>query len=326
MKKQITILFILAVMFLPQQQGRAASTGGFEFVIKQDCIYTPGKLNLTMKLFDPVTIEGSYQFRISVYSAETLIRQQSLAATQKEPVVFSLEFPEVQTKTDGRCRCELFVGEQFVRSEEQPITLWPPIAAYADKAVNNRTIWTYDTSGRLGEIFRKMEIKFADATFQAVRDFGRPDIVLIGELLDPNSISVITGRLSSFEPKPIVVWLRQKQLPASSKIEIPAKDNTPLNIKYDKDSPLLTGLNERDILNLVDGCSYVKIRNENTAVKSAVTEINKDEKYILSYLSVIEEKGGVQTIYCQLPITDGNPRGILLLNNILKNALKRTEK
>jgi hypothetical protein len=343
------LIFILAMLFLQQQQSQAAGLGGFEFNIKQDCIYTPGKIELTMKLTDAVTIESSYQFRVSVYSAETLIRKQSLTAKPKEPIVFSLEFPAVQTKTDGRCRCELYIGDQFVSCEEKPITLWPPIAAYPDKTINDRTIWTYDTSGRLGEIFRKMEIKTADATFQAVRDFGRPDIVLIGEMLDPNSVSVITGRLSafepnfffvghdptaiseltnrlsSFEPKPMVVWLRQKQLPAGFKVEIPTKDNVPVNIKYDSNSPLLTGLNERDILSMVKGCYYVKIKNENIAVKSEITEINKDDKYILSYLSVTEEKGG-WTIYCQLPVTDGNPRSILLLNNILKTAVKRTEK
>jgi hypothetical protein len=316
-------LIILLVILTPQQ-GNASNLGNFEMTIKQDNIYTPGKINLTMKPTDPLTIEGSYQFRISIYSAGTLIRQQNISAVQKEPATFSIEFPEVQAKTDGRCRCELFIGEQFISSQEKPITLWPSIAAYPDKAVNNRVIWTYDTSGKLNELFKKMEVKTADAIFQAVRDFGKPDIVFIGQQLDPNSISVITGRLSALEPKPVAIWLRQKQLPYNSKIEIPAKDNTPANVKYDKKSPLLTGLNERDIISLAANSCYIKIKNENISVGSFVSEAAADDKYILSYLCSIEDKGGLYTIYCQLPVIDDNdPRGTLLLGNLLKFADKK---
>jgi hypothetical protein len=316
------LIFILSGIFTTQQS-LASDVGGFEMTLKQDSIFTPGKITATLQLTDSVVIEGSYQFRVSVYTAGTLIRQQSLAVSQKEPVVFSLEFPEVKARTDGRCRCELLIGEQFISAEEKPITLWPPIAPYSDKAINDRTIWTYDTSGRLNEIFKKMEIKFSDATFQAVREFGKPDIVFIGQQLDPNNIAAITVRLTSLEPKPVIIWLRQKQLPYSSKIEIPAKDNLPANVRFDSKNPLLTGLNVFDIVSMAGNSTYVKIKNEDITVESAVSETTKDEKYSLCYLCVTEEKGGLCTIYCQLPVTDGDPRGILLLNNLLKYVQKK---
>jgi hypothetical protein len=318
------LIFFLSLLFAPQQS-KAANLGRFDMTLVQDSIFTPGKITVSMQLADSVFIDSPYQFRVSIFSAGTLIRQQTLAASQKEPIVFSLEFPEVKARTDGRCRCELFIGEQFVSSQEKSIVLWPSVAVFPDKTINNRTIWTYDTSGRLNEIFRKMEIKFSDATFQAVREFGRPEIVVIGQQLDPNSVAVITDRLSSLEPKPVVIWLHQKQLPYSSKIEIPAKDNIPANIKYENKSPLLNGLNIDDILTMAVNSSYVKIKNEDITIESAVSETTKDEKYSLCYLCATEEKNGLYTIYCQLPVTDGDPRGIILLNNILKFAQKEAE-
>lgn len=292
--------------------------------IKQDSIFTPGKITLTMKMTDSIYIERCYQFKITIFMAGMLVREQSLPATQNEPVVFELEFPEVQTKVNGRCQCELFIDEQFIRAEEKPITFWPPIAPYSYKAFENRTIWTYDTSGRLNEIFERMEIGFTDATFQAVRDFGKPDIVFIGQQLEPDNISVITDRISSFKLKPILIWLRQKKLPNNSIIEIPTENNIPAKIKYETESPFLYGLNAYDIRRMADNSPYMKIKNENIFIESLVTEITKDDRYTLSYLCETQEKSGIYSIYCQLPVIDkDDPRSILLLNNLLKYVEKK---
>ncbi len=316
-----TICYVLAAIYLLLPQPCWASF--FEMNLKQDSIYTPGKMYLTMKLTDKAKFEGHHQFKVSIYMAGTLIRKQILTATKKEPAVFELMFPDVYTRTDSRCRSELFIDEQFVEAKEKPLTLWPPIAPYPEEFINNKKIWTFDTSGKLQEIFENLEVEAADATFQTIRDFGTPAIVFVGQYLDPNSMRLITRRLKSVETKPVIVVLRQKQLLKDTKIEIPTENNRSQNVECDINRSLLNDLNIRDIMNMVDGATYVKIKKEkdkNRSIDSYVTEVMKDKKSIYSYLCTVKEKGQV-TIYCQLPVTDdGDPRYAVLLNNLLRFA------
>ena len=64
--------------------------------LKRNSIYTPGKMNLTMKLTDEATLQGEYSFRVSVLVDETVVRKQILPATKHVPTVFELQFPEVR--------------------------------------------------------------------------------------------------------------------------------------------------------------------------------------------------------------------------------------
>lgn len=294
----------------------------FEMSLRQDSIYTPGKVNLTMKLTGKAKIEGRYQFKVSVYMAGTLIRKQTLTVTKKEPAVFELMFPDVYTRTDSRCRSELFIGGLFIEAQEKPLTLWPPIAPYQEESIKNKEIWTFDISGKLQELFSDLEVEAVDATFQAARDFGTPDIVFIGQCLDPNNMRLITRCLMSLETKPVIVFLRQKQFLRNAKIEIPTENNRSQSVECDADCPLLSSLNLHDVMNMVDGATYVKIKKEKDdkagSINSYVTERVKDKKSIYSYLCAVKEKGRV-TIYCQLPVTDDNdPRYAVLLKNLLR--------
>ena len=316
-----TVCYLLTAIYLLLPQPCWASF--FEMSLKQDSIYTPGKMHLTMKLTDKAKIEGDYRTIVSVYMAGTLIRKQTLMVTGKEPVVFELMFPDVYARTDSRCRSELFIDEQFIEAKEKPLTLWPTIAPYPEESINNKKIWTFDTSGKMQELFEYLEVEAADATFQSTRDFGTPAIFFIGQYLDPNSMRLITRRLKSVETKPVIVFLRQKQLLKNAKIEIPTENNSSQNVECDANCPLLNSLNLRDVMNMVDGATYVKIKKEkdkNRSIDSYVTEVMKDKKSIYSYLCTVKEKGQV-TIYCQLPVTDDNdPRYAVLLNNLLRFA------
>ena len=207
MKTSTTIVcgVLMAIYLLPLPLCGASF---FEMSLRQDSIYTPGKVNLTMKLTGKAKIEGRYQFKVSVYMAGTLIRKQTLTVTKKEPAVFELMFPDVYTRTDSRCRSELFIGGRFIEAQEKPLTLWPPIAPYQEESIKNKEIWTFDISGKLQELFSDLEVEAVDATFQAARDFGTPDIVFIGQCLDPNNIRLITRCLMSLETKPVIVFLR----------------------------------------------------------------------------------------------------------------------
>ncbi len=245
-------------------------------------------------------------------------------ATKKMPAAFELAFPEAHSKTHVRCRVELFMNGQFIEAKEKPLILWPPPGAYPAK-IRGKVIWVFDISGRLQEIFDDLGVETTDATFQAARNFGIPDIVFIGQQLDCNSMQVIVDRLASAGSKPVTVFLRQTQLPKNRNIKIPGENNRSINVVCDLNSPLLQGLNQLDVMYMVDDTVHIKIKKQKDkdwTIDSYVNEVVKDEENIYSYLTSIQEKDQV-TIYCQLPVTDGDdPRYGVLFDNILKFANK----
>jgi hypothetical protein len=292
--------------------------------LERDSIYTPGKMQLSLKLTDKAKIESEYQFQVCVYVAGTLVRKQILPVTKTEPVVFDLTFPKVQSKTDVRCRAELFISGQFVEAAEKPLVLWPSLTPYPEKP-KDKVIWVFDIQGRLRRIFDDLKVDAVDATFQAVRNFGTPNIIIIGQDLDPNSMRVITDRLAMIDSKPVIIFLRQEQLPKNSNVGIPKENNYSSNVACDLNSPLLKGLNKLDVMRMVDSSIYIKVKKQKDkdwAITPFVSEILKDNKYIYGYLINVRDKEQV-TIYCQLPVTDSDdPRYVRLLQNLLELANK----
>jgi hypothetical protein len=317
----MTFSFTLVVSFLLLCQPCLASF--FEATLEKNSIYTPSTMNLSIKLTSKARIEGDYRFNVSIFVAETLMRRWTLPATKKGPV--ELEFPAVRSKTDVRCRIELFLNGYFIESKGIPLTLWPPIDRKPGDLTSKKVIWVFDISGQLREFFKGMKVETVDATFQAARDFGIPDIVFIGEHTDPNSMKVIIYHLASVETKPVLVFLRQKQLLENPIAEIPLENDYSQKIVCDINSPVLTGLNKRDIIEMLDGTICVKIRKgdkEDISINSYATEVVKDSKDIYSYLCTIEHEGQV-TIHCQLPVMNNeDPRCAVLLNNLLEFAVK----
>jgi hypothetical protein len=296
----------------------------FEMVLKDNSIYTPGRMELSLELTDKAKVESDYHFQISVYVADTLVRQQKLAVRREGLTVFEIKFPELFSRTEARCRAELFVNGQFIEASEKPVTLWPALSSFW-KGADNKVIWLFDIQGRLQKIFKQMEVEAIDATFQAVRNFGTPDIIFVGQNVCPDNMSIITDYLESVDSKPMLIFLKQKQLPKSTTFEIPDANSHCQQVFCDINSPLLQGLNKLDIMNLVANAAYVKIKKpkcEDRIVNSFVTEVVEDKRYLYSYLATIQEEEQV-IVFCQLPVTDGDdPRGMILLNNLLKFAYK----
>lgn len=320
MKANIKVIYFIFAfaLLLPEAICEAAI---FEMALRQESIYTPGKINLSMELTDEAKYAGEYQFKISIYVTGSLIRAQTLQANRKNTVAFELAFPEVFSRAEGRCRCELFIKDDFIESRELPFVLWPSIEAYPSESLKSKEIWTYDISGKLPELFGKMQVKIVDATFQTTRDFSTPEIVFIGQDTDPNSMRLIAGRLKSVEKKPVIIFLKQKQFLKEIKIEIPEENNISRNVDCDLRSMLLKDLMYRDIMNMAANASYIKIQKDpNRPVKSYVTEVTKDEKNIYSFLCTVQEKEQI-IICCQLPVTDNDdPRSTILLRNLLSFA------
>jgi hypothetical protein len=149
----------------------------FKMALAHDAIYTPSKMDLILDVTDRARVEGEYGFRVQIYMAGVLVRKQVLPATRTEPVRFELTFPPIQDKTDVRCRVELFINGEFIEAGELPLTLFPTPEPYPKKQID-RTIWVFDTSGRLQNIFEDLEVETVDATFQSARNFGTPEMIL----------------------------------------------------------------------------------------------------------------------------------------------------
>ncbi len=315
----MTISFTLVVSFLLLLQPCRASF--FEATLEKNSIYTPSTMNLSIKLTSKARIEGDYRFNVSIFVAETLMRRWTLPATKKGPV--ELEFPAVRSKTDVRCRIELFLNGHFIESKGIPLTLWPRIDRKPGDLTSKKVIWVFDISGQLREFFKSMKVETVDATFQAARDFKAPDIVFIGEQTNLNSMKIILHSLAPIENKPVVIFLRQKQLLENTLSEILLENDYSQKVVCDINSPVLTGLNKRDIIKILDGTMCVKIRkgeNEDISINSYVTEKAKDRKYIYTYLCTIRHKEEV-TIHCLLPVMNNeDPRCAVLLNNLLRFA------
>ena len=319
-KMKISIFILVSLLLFPTHLCKASF---FEMNLKQASIYTPGKINLTMKPTDSAKIDNDYKFRVSIFLTGTLIREQTIAANREKPVGFELDVPEVFDRTEGRCRCELLLENNFLEAQESPLLLWPAIKPEKIETLTNTEIWVYDTSGKLLDLFRKMEVKVVDATFKTARDFGKPDIVFAGENTDPNNMQILANSISSMKLQPVIIYLRQKQFFKEAKIEVPTENNKSQNVKCDTESPLLKDLNLSDILSLLDNSSYLKFKKQDNSdrnIQSFVTEEKDDTSNIYTYLCTAK-KDNQLTIYCQLPVTSGSdPRSVILLKNILRFA------
>ena len=323
--KKIALTICCILMGLNSLASQAIAVSFFEMALKDDSIYTPGSINLIIKLTDRAKIKDNYQFQIGVYIDDVLIRKQTLTAIKKDDgYTFEFTFPEIQSRTNARCRVELLINGQLIEAKEYPLILWPSQKPYSEK-LTEKIIWIFDTSGQLQKAFEDMDVNATDATFQAARSFGTPDIVFIGQNLDPNNMRIITDCINLVNNKSVVIFLQQRQLPRSSIIEIPKEENCCQNVLVDMNSPFLTDLNKFDILDMLDSTSYIKMKKENeadTVTDSCVTELLKDKKHIYSYMLTVEKENKI-TIYCQLPVTGNNdPRCGILLNNLLKFANK----
>ena len=304
MNAKMKILFFIVVLLvlLPLKICHASI---FTMNLKHDSIYTPGEINLTMQLNEKAKFNGGYKYKISFFLTGTLIREQTLEASRENPVNLKFSIPEVFDKTKGTCRCELFIGEDFLEAQEFPLLVWPAIQPYKQETSMNTQIWVYDTSGKLLELFTKMKVKVIDATFKSARDFSKPDIVFIGENTDPNNMKIIAESIANVTLKPVVIYLKQTQFPKENKIDIPADSNTGHSITIAKDNGFLLDLSLSDIHSMIQNSTCLKIKKDENSrrnVQSYINEESQDIEEICSYLCT-EKKDSQVMIYCQLPIT-----------------------
>lgn len=294
----------------------------FDMSLKQNSIYTPGTMRLTMMLSEKARIDDGYRLQLSVFVSDTLVRKRIIPIIKATPVTFELMLPGVRSRTDARCRAELFIDSEFLEARERPLTLWPTVVS-SPNMPTDQAIWVFDISGQLQKLLGNLGIPIADATFQAVRDFETPRIVFIGQETDANSMEVVAHRLAGIEAKPVVVFLKQKRFPGSAEMDIPKGTYSPQRIVCNRESALLQSLTKHDIMNMLENVEPIRIikaENEDVAIESFITDVVEDNEYMLTYLCAVRKQGQV-TVYCQLSVTDSSdPRAGVLLNNLLRFA------
>jgi hypothetical protein len=318
--KAMIVCCALTALHLLQQPSSASF---FEMTLERNSIYTPSDMNMVMQLGDEATAEGKYSFKVSVLVGETVIREKPLAATKHAPTVFKLDFPEMRSRTELRCRTELFINGQFIEAREEPLMLWPPLVPVEGQP-RDKLIWVFDTSGALQKIFKDLQVHAADATFQAIRDFQDPNIIFVGENVGPKNFQTLKELILSRDTcLETVIFLQQKQFPKDWPIQIASDEEVRRNVSCDPNSTLLSGLNKLDIMNMVSNSVPAKItkrKHEEWKADSHISEVREDAKQIYTYLAMIQNKK-LSTVYCQLPVTDDfdkDPRSGLLLRELLE--------
>jgi hypothetical protein len=303
----------------------------FQMDLDQSSIYSPSTLVVNTQLTGKAKLQGKWRVDLKVYVNKELIRKQTLPITRDNPAVFKVDFPELRGVVRGRCRSELFLDDEFIAGVERKLSVWPRAIPY--KLVDTgKTFWAYDTSGSLQKIFKSIEIKAVDAIFKSARDFTKPDIIFIGENTDPNNMKLISNSLLMSGVKPVIVYLRQKQLKESGLIEVSSLKDAVSVVKYDKQADLLEGLSGFDILKKIADASPVTIRtksgeNRQLKVISCIDGVTSDSEALSSYLVMITESG-LTKIYCQLPVTGDigkNPVSRTLFFNLLDMVNKQLE-
>jgi len=292
----------------------------------RDAIYTPGSIRLTFQLTQAARLAGPYDLRITVYVAQSKVREQTMTVTRARPVSYDVPFPRVREITRGSYRAELSLGSELLEAQEGPLALWPPrdlqpVAPYQGK------VWVLDTSGALQALLPQFGIKPADASFQTVRDFGSPDIIFVGEYLDSMNMQTLIQRTTGTPKALVAILLRQKQLPEELEVGISKRMDPCCPVVREPKRPLLKDLSGVDVMRLLHDANAVEVeKHVDRSIRSDLTAAREDAKAIPSYLCVVEETNCI-LLFCQLPAAvPDDPRQMTLLRNLVQFACRTADR
>jgi hypothetical protein len=290
-----------------------------------DAIYTPGRVRLTFELTEATRLAGPYRLKVTIYVAQSLVRDLTMILTKATAASCDVSFPRVPAITQARYRAELSLENQFLEAQEGPLSLWPPLERQAPVR-GEGNVWIVDTSGVLQAVLPGFGVTGVDAAFQAVRDFGRPQIIFVGERLDSAGMKVLFERIAAIRERVIVVLLRQRQLPDELGVIVRGKPDVGRPVVCASDSPLLAGLAMRDVTRLLCDAHAVEIEGgPDRAIDSHVSIPGAEPEKVLSYLGLIKDAHRT-FLCCQLPTSArDDPRQMTLLHNIVQYACRRID-
>jgi hypothetical protein len=284
-----------------------------------DALYTPGRIRLTFELTPVARLAGPYHLRVTIYVAQNAVRDQTLTIVKGHPASYELSFPRMHEVTQARYRVELSQAGEFLEASEGPIRLWPP-RDLPRVAQRGTRVWVLDTSGALQALLPEFGVTAADAGFQAIRDFGHPDIIFVGEYLDSTSMQILAERVAAAPGRLVVVLLRQRQFYRDIDVVIGEKTDPCSPTVPEPNSVLLKGLCGRDVMRLLSDANAVKVRRyPDRSIDSHLTALG-DAQSVRSYLCTVRE-GNCIILFCQLPaVAHQDPRQMTLVHNIVQFA------
>jgi hypothetical protein len=291
----------------------------------REALYTPGDVQIDLAVTQAARLEGPYRLRITASAAGQTIHERTMTLARGLRTRCELTFPEVRAVTEIRCRAELFLGEEFLEAVERPIRLWPARRPREEAPVC-QGLWVLDPSGVVQALLSESRIPASDAAFQAVRDFGTPRTVVMGERLDPSAIRMILDRVETADQNAIVVLFRQEQWPDSLQISIAKDPGDPGASVLERTGAPLDGLSSRDVLGLLNGARPVRVaQRPGRTIVSFLSDGAASEGEASSYLCVIRE-GNHRILCCQLPGTDSeDPRQMTLFHNLIRFACEASD-
>jgi hypothetical protein len=295
-----------------------------ELSLARSAIFTPDDTRIAVRVAPAAKLAGPYGVKIIASAGQNVIHERTMALMKGDGASCLLPFPEVRTVTEVRCRAELFLGNEFIEACEKPIRLWPHCCP-GPLPHDHAEVWAFDPSGVMPKLLSEFGVHAANATFQAVRDFGTPGVVFVGERLDPCQIETILERVRRMDRNTFVILLRQEQFRAELHVSTTANTDAGDSVVWERGSALLEGLAARDIMGLLNGTNAVHIpKQPGRSIISYVTGTTHTDDEVSSYLGLVQERNHA-ILFCQLPCTDRqNPRQIVLLQNFVQFACGRT--
>jgi hypothetical protein len=297
----------------------------FRMQLKQEAIRSPGHLKLSLALTDSALLAETYSVRMSIWSEQTLVRQQSLTLNPQEPVLFNMACPAVRAHTTLRCRGELCIGEEVLEVKESLLSLWPPPQPLPIPTLPRR-IWIFDISGRIQRLCEVLAVDSTDATFQSVRDFSTPEVLIVGENTRTDQLQMLIERFYHSSDSPVMVFLGQTEFPAHADVSITNDTVVSYPVQCDWNHPLLKGLQRRDLMTAVGRCRSLSISKEHHGrLDSVIRAPSPHGREHGSHLCLMHTRNQTQ-LYCQLPVTQASdPRHVALFRNILVYSLSVLE-
>lgn len=319
MRTYAGIIGLLILRMVESCLAGPTAAGCLEVAVDRDAIFAPGPLRLTAALSERARLAGAYKIKVGVYLAGLAIREQTCPIDWSSPVTWTWPFPEVRERTEVRCRIELSLEGEFLEAAEVPVSVWP-LRVRITTGDPLRDVWVLDASGELQRIFREMDVRVEDAAFQAIRDFGVPSCVFIGEYASGPSVQQLIDRLSREERPPGIVFLRQSRFVEELGVRL-AGESASNPVAWDMNTPLLANLSRRDVMALVRGADGLAIEpTPGRVTRSLLTRPFREGDSVRTYLALVTEARH-RTVYCQLPVLDPcNPRQATLLHNVIRFA------
>lgn len=321
----VTSSLLVVLAALPATSAAARADCMVRVAIDRDAVYTPGNVQFTFQLTPGARLAGSCNLRITVSVAGSKVRERTMSIAPAEIASYDLSFPRVHAITPASYRVELSLGGEFLEAREGRLALWPPRDPRPEPW--GAEVWVLDTSGLLQNLLPEFGLTPADASFQAVRDFGHPDVIFVGENLDGPAMESLAERIASPPTAPVVVLLRQGRFPEELGVSV-GRDTDPCHpVVRELNSPLVRDLSGHDVMRLLDGSEAIEVeRWGERAVRSHLTIAKEDAKMVVSWLCVVEQTGST-LLFCQLPATArDDPRQMTLLGNLVQFARRRTDR